>query len=56
MNLPDLHLYDCGVLWAADLLHRHHHEEVLHHPRLRYSVWQCHEYDAVDWHHPGIPR
>lgn len=54
--LPDLHLYDGGVLWTSDLLHRHHHKEVLHHPRLCYSVRQCHEYDAVGRHHPGLPR
>lgn len=54
--LPDLHLHDRGVLRASDLLHRHHHEEVLHHPRLRSSVWQRHEYDAVVRHHPGVPR
>lgn len=51
----DLHLYDGGVLWASDLLHCHHDEEVLHHPRFCHSVWQCHEYDAVGRHHPGLP-
>lgn len=54
--LPDLHLLDRGELWTSDLLHRHHHQEVLHHPRLCYSVWQRHEYDAVGRHHPGLPR
>lgn len=56
MSLPDLHFPDCGQLWTSDLLHRHNHKEVLHHPRLGSSVRQLHEPSAVDRHHPGLPR
>lgn len=52
----DLYLYDCGVLWASDLLHRHHHQEVLHHPWFCYFVWKRDDRDAVDWHYSGFPR
>lgn len=56
MSLPDLHFPDCGQLRTSDLLHRHNHKEVLHHPRLGSSVWQLHDPSAVDRHHPGVPR
>lgn len=56
MSLPDLHFPDCGQLWTPDLLHRHNHKEVLHHPRLGSSVWQLHEHAAVDRHRSGLPR
>lgn len=56
VSVPDLHFPDGGQLRTSDLLHRHNHEEVLHHPRLSSSVWQLHELSAVDRHHPGLPR
>lgn len=55
-SFPDLHLHDGGVFWASDLLHRHHHQEVLHHPWLCSSVRQRHECDAVVGHRPRVPR
>lgn len=53
---PDLHLHDGGELRASDLLHRHHHQEVLHHPGLRHPVWERHNLLAVDGHRAGLPR
>lgn len=56
MSFPDIHFHDGGVLWASDLLHRHHHTEVLHNSRFGYFVRERHEFDAVDRHCPRVPR
>lgn len=53
--MPDLHFHDGGLLWTADLLHRHHHQEVFHDPGLRPSLWEPNEQHAVVWYPPGIP-
>lgn len=53
---PDLYLHDGGELRASDLLHRHHHQEVLHHPGFRSSVWERNDLPAVGRHRAGLSR
>ncbi|XP_050841704.1 solute carrier family 35 member B1 isoform X4 [Serinus canaria] len=52
---PEFHLHDRGVLRAPDLLHHHHHPQVLHHPGLRGALCQPHQPHAVGGHRPGVP-
>uniref|UniRef100_A0A670J6Z4 Solute carrier family 35 member B1 n=1 Tax=Podarcis muralis TaxID=64176 RepID=A0A670J6Z4_PODMU len=52
---PEFHLHDCGILWAPDLLHRHHHPQILHHLGFGHPVCQSDHRPAVGGHHPSIP-
>ncbi|XP_062364309.1 solute carrier family 35 member B1 isoform X2 [Cinclus cinclus] len=51
----EFHLHDRGVFWTPDLLHHHHHPQVLHHPGVRGALCQPHQPRAVGGHRPGVP-
>lgn len=55
MSFLDVYFHDGGVLRASDLLHRHHHSEVLHDPRFCHFVRKRPEFDAVVRHRPRVP-
>lgn len=49
--IVEFHLHDRGKLRTSDMLHYHHHAEILHHSWVCAPVWKFTDRSPVVWCH-----